>query len=194
MKARTVRKNCFGKSRRKNNHNKYTSIKNQRTKVDNNNKSINNSIVSAYENHRHFIVGPSNVGKTYYILNILEKKGQKRPFYILTISPIVIQFIKTGNEIKPKKTYNGSVVIFDEMLGTRNNCLIDEFFTRWRHEKISVYYISQSYFKLPRQSIGNNSGRIILFKQTLRYVHSMYCDIGANHMLYSEFKEMCRKA
>ena len=35
---------------------------------------------------------------------------------------------------------------------------------------------------------------LILFKQTLKDDHSMYYDIGAYDMLYSEFKEMCRKA
>ena len=68
------------------------------------------------------------------------------------------------------------------------------FFTRGRHEDLDVYYISQSYFGLPRQSIRNNSDRLILFKQTLRDVQSMYHDIGAFDMIYDEIKEMCRVA
>ena len=47
---------------------------------------------------------------------------------------------------------------------------------------------------LPRQSIRNNSDRLILFKQTLRDVQSMYHDIGAFDMIYDEFKDMCRVA
>ena len=42
------------------------------------------------------------------------------------------------------------------MLGAKNSSQIDEFFTRGRHEDLDVYYISQSYFALPRQSIRNN--------------------------------------
>ena len=80
------------------------------------------------------------------------------------------------------------------MLGARNSSQIDEFFTRGRHEDLDVYYISQSYFGLPRQSIRNNSDRLIMFKQTLRDVQSMYHDIGAFDMIYDEFKEMCRFA
>ena len=68
------------------------------------------------------------------------------------------------------------------------------FFTRRRHEDLDVYYISQSYFAFPRQSIRNNSDRLILFKQTLRDVQSMYYDIGAYDMNYDEIKEMCHKA
>ena len=80
------------------------------------------------------------------------------------------------------------------MLGARNSSQIDEFFTRGRHEDLDVYYISQSFFALTRQGIRNNSDRLILFKQTLRDVQSMYYDIDAYDMKYDEFKEMCHKA
>ena len=79
------------------------------------------------------------------------------------------------------------------MLGARNSSQIDNFYTRCRHENIEVYYISQSYFGLPRQSIRNNFDRLILFKQTVRDVQSMYYDIGAFDMKYDEFKELCHK-
>ena len=67
-------------------------------------------------------------------------------------------------------------------------------FNRGRHEDLDVYYISQSYFGLSRKSIRNNSDRLILFKQTLRVVQSMYYDIGAFDMIYDEFRERCRVA
>ena len=74
------------------------------------------------------------------------------------------------------------------MLETKNTSQMDDIFTRGRHEDLDVYYISQ------RQSIRNNSDRLILFKQTFRVVQSMYYDIGAYDMRYVEFKEMCHKA
>ena len=80
------------------------------------------------------------------------------------------------------------------MLGVRNSSQMDEFFTKGRHEDLNVYYISQSYFGLPRQSIRNNSDILILFKQTLRDVQSMYYDIGAYDMNYDELKQMCHNA
>ena len=146
-------------------------------KIDN----VNNN-VSTYENHRHVLIGPSNVGKTYYMLKILEKIDNKRPIHIITRSPNQYPNYKASAEIKPINKYKGSVVIFHDMLGARNCSQIDEFFTRGRHEDLNVYYISQSYFGLPGQSIRNNSDRLILFKQTLRDVQSMYYDIGAYDM------------
>ena len=64
------------------------------------------------------------------------------------------------------------------------------FFTRGRHEILDVYYISQRYFGLKRQSGRNNSERLILFKQTLRVVESMSEDIGGSDMKCDESKEM----
>ena len=86
------------------------------------------------------------------------------------------------------------VVVFDDKLGARNSSQIDEFFTRKRHEDLDVDYISQSFFGLPRQSIRSNSDRLILFKETLRDVQSMYQDIGTFDMIYDEFMELCRVA
>ena len=184
-KDRTICKTCYNINKRKNKINILPPNKN----IEN----VNNKD-SKFENNRHVIIGPSNVGKTYYMLKVLEKIGNQRPIHIITRSPNQYPNYKTSTEIKPINKYKGSIVIFDDMLGAKNCSQIDEFFTRGRHEDLDVYYISQSYFCLPRQSIRNNSDRLILFKQTLRDVQSMYYDIGAYDMNYDEFKLMCHKA
>ena len=191
-KDRTVCKTCYNKNKRKNNIDTLPPNKNNNENVDKN--KDNNPNLATYENRANVIIGPRNVGKTFYMLKILEKIGNKRPIHIITRSPNQYPNYKTSNEIKRINRYKGSVVIFDDMLGAKNSSQIDEFFTRGRHEDLDVYYISQSYFALPRQSIRNNSDRIILFKQTLRDVQSMYYDIGAYDMKDDEFKEMCHKA
>ena len=192
-KDRTVCKSCYTISKRKNNINTLPQNKNNTSYQEPNIENVNNNL-STYENRANVVIDPRNVGKTYYMLKVLEKIGNKRPIHIITRSPNQYPNYKTSNEIKPINKYKGSVVIFDDMLGAKNSSQIDEFFTRGRHEDLDVYYISQSYFALPRQSIRNNSDRLILFKQTLRDVQSMYYDIGAYDMNYDEFKEMCHKA
>ena len=190
-KDRNICKICYNINRKK-----YT-INEKKRKTDDSVKNIERpkiNNVSTYENHRHVIIGPSNVGKTFCMLKVLEKISNKRPIHIITRSPNQYPNYKTSNEIKPIIKYKGSIVIFDDMLGAKNSSQIDEFFTRGRYEDLDVYYISQSYFALPRQSIRNNSDRLILFKQTLRDVQSMYYDIGAYDMNYDEFKLMCHKA
>ena len=123
LKHRTICKKCYNKNRRKNINTLPPNIEN----VNSNNN--NNDIVSKFENHRHVIIGPSNVGKTYYLLKVLEKIGGQRPIHILTRSSNQYPNYKTSNEIKPINKYKGSVVIFDDMLGAKNSSQIDEFFT-----------------------------------------------------------------
>ena len=84
--------------------------------------------------------------------------------------------------------------MFDDMCGARSSSQIDKFLTIGRHENLDVYYISQSYFGSPRQSIRNDSDRLILFKQTPGVVESMYRDIRGYGMEYDDCKQMCRKA
>ena len=190
-KGRTVCKTCYNKNKRKNINNtsppnkiitsyqqpNIENVNNKKKPKINNNKD-NNPNSSTYENHRLVVIGPNNVGKTYYMLKILENLGNKRPIHIITRSPTQYPNYKLSNEIKPINKYKGPRVIFDDMLGDRNSPQEDEFFTRGRHEDLDVYYFSQSYFCLPRQSIRNNSDLLILFKQTLGDVQSMYYDIG----------------
>ena len=77
------------------------------------------------------------------------------------------------------------------MLGARNSYQIDEFYTRGRHEDLSVFYVSQSYFGLPRQSVRNNRDRLILIKQqTIRDVQSTYYDLGPYDMKKNMSKNM----
>ena len=145
LKHKTVCKSCYNKNRRKN-----TTIEKkivttaQQPKVDETNNN-NNDIIPKFENHCHVVIGPSNVGNTFYMLKILEKIGNQRPIHIITRSPNQYPNYKTSTDIKPINKYKGSVVIFDDMLGARNSSQIDEFFRRGRDENSDVYYLSQSF-------------------------------------------------
>ena len=80
----------------------------EKPKIDNVNSKIN---VPTYGNPRHVVIGPSNLGKTYYLLKILEKVGNKGPIHIITRSPNQYPNYKTNNEFKPINKYKGSVVL-----------------------------------------------------------------------------------
>ena len=75
-----------------------------------------------------------------------------------------------------------------------NQRLIDPFFTTGRHNLCDVYYLSQSYFDVPKRTICMKSNIIILFRQRLRNVEHIYRDIAGFDMFYDEFKELCREA
>ena len=74
LKHRTICNKCYNENKRKNNNTLPPNIVN----VNNNNN--NDDIDSTYENHRHVVIGPSNVGKTFYMLKVLEKKVKKDQF------------------------------------------------------------------------------------------------------------------
>ena len=86
------------------------------------NKQIkpNKANVSPYGNHRHIIIVPNNVDKTYYMFEkVFEKVGNKRHIQTITRSPSRYPNYKTDVEAKPIDKYKGSVVIFEKMLGAR---------------------------------------------------------------------------
>ena len=86
------------------------------------------------------------------------------------------------------------LLFFDDMLLSKQESNIDLFFTRGRHSNIDIYYISQSYFHLPKNTIRNNSNIIILFKQTLRDIILLFLDIAGLDVNLEEWKQLCRKA
>ena len=80
LKHRTICKRCHNENRRKNNNNTITENEidttPQQPKID---KIINNNVFK-FENRSNIIIGPRNVGKTYYMFKVLEKKETKDQF------------------------------------------------------------------------------------------------------------------
>ena len=123
-----------------------------------------------------------------------------RDIYIIIKSPpeqytnSKIKIKEINNEIKPLIEYENGIIVFDDILGPSNSRFIDQFFIRGRHNILDIYYLSQSYFDLPKRTIRNNSNKIILFNQTLKDIEHIYRDVAGYDMTYDEFKELCRKS
>ena len=92
-----------------------------------------------------------------------------RGIYIITKSPpeqcssSKFKVKKIGDEIKPLNEYENCAIVFDDFLGSTNSNYIDQYFMRGRHNHLGIYFLSQSYFYLPKRSIRNNSNKIVLF-------------------------------
>lgn len=77
-----------------------------------------------------------------------------------------------------------------------DDCLLEKqrkaeaYYTRGRHNNCDTFYISQNYFRLPRQTIRENTNLIILFPQdgkNIAHIHADHCtDIDIK-----EFKDFC---
>ena len=68
-------------------------------------------------------------------------------------NPIKCEFFENGEDIKDPKELNSSdkyLMIFDDvLLEKQNKC--NDFYTRGRHSNVDCFYLSQNYFRLPRQ-------------------------------------------
>ena len=192
-KNRTVCRDCYNKKKRKTNLvQNEIDISHQQPIIENGKNNNNN---------RTLLVGPSFSGKTYLMLKILSRMID-REIYIFTKSPpeqytnSKIKIKEISDEIKPLNEYENGSIVFDDILGSSNSRFIDQLFIRGRHNNLDIYYLSQSYFDLPKRTIRNNSKKIILFNRTLKLkdIEHIYRDFAGYDMNYDEFKDLCRKS
>ena len=189
-KDRTVCRDCYNEKKRKNNLVQNEITISHPPKIENGNNNNNN---------RTLLVGPTFSGKTYLMLKILSRISD-RDIYIITNSPpeqytnSKIKIKEISDEIKPLNEYENGIIVFDDILGSSNSRFIDQFFIRGRHNNLDNFYLSQSYFDLPKRTIRNNSNKIILFNQTLKDIEHIYRDVAGYDMNYDEFKDLCRKS
>ncbi len=73
------------------------------------------------------------------------------------------------------------LVIFDDIITLHNQSAVESYFVFGRHNNVSVIYLSQSYFDLPR-IIRLNANYLILFKLSQRNLSDVYTSSVANFM------------
>ena len=89
-------------------------------------------------------------------------------------------------------TKHKNLVVFDDVMLEKQH-LIESFYTRGRHNNIDCFYISQNYFKLPRQTIRENTNLFFIFKQDQRNVNLIYQD-HCNDISKEDFSLLCRNS
>ena len=109
-------------------------------------------------------------------------------------NPIKCQYFESGEDIldpKDLNSINKNLMIFDDvLLEKQNKC--NDYYTRGRHNNVDCFYLSQNYFRLPRQTIRENSNFICLFKQDNKNIQHIYQDHASHDMEYDEFKNLCK--
>ena len=69
------------------------------------------------------------------------------------------KFFETASDVPDPRELNPvdkNLMIFDDLLlGKQNTCEV--YYTRGRHSNVDCFYLSQNYFKLPRQTIRENA-------------------------------------
>ena len=88
-------------------------------------------------------------------------------------------------------TEKNLLILDDCFLGKQSKA--EAYYTRGRHNNCDTFYIAQNYFRLPRQTIRENSNLIILFKQDAKNLSHIYSDHCSQDILIEEFKDFCKK-
>lgn len=165
-----------------------------------------------FPNHCRVIVcGPSGCGKTNIMLNlIINEHGLKfENIYIYCkslfqskykILQLILRSIKTlqchffdqgENIIPPKEAKKNSLFIFDDVICDKQN-IMTSYFAMGRHCNIDVFYLAQTYSKIPKQIIRDNANILILFKQDETNIKHIYDDHVNTDMSFNSFKTLCQ--
>jgi hypothetical protein len=132
---------------------------------------------------RMVIVAPSGSGKSNFVLNLLEKfskgKGTFNSIHLICRSKCEPLYEYLEDRTKKKvKILEGvesipdinsfdkdlqHLVVFDDLVLEKNQQKITEFYIRGRKKGISICYLSQSFYKVPK-TIRSNCNYFVILK------------------------------
>lgn len=159
---------------------------------------------------RCIICGPSNCGKTNVLLSLIENpnglkfeniyvysRSLNQPKYIylknvLSNIPQIGCYMFSNNEkvIPPEQVKENSIFIFDDVICDKQNN-IKLYFCMGRHKGVDCFYLTQSYTKVPKHLIRENTNFIILFKQDNMNLKHIYDDFSISvDMNFDQFIKM----
>ena len=84
------------------------------------------------------------------------------------------------------------LILDDVMLGPQNKW--EAYYTRGRHNNFDIFYITQSYFRLPRQTVRENANLFIFFlqdKKNLCHIYNDHCAGDGDAVSFETFSNFC---
>lgn len=134
------------------------------------------------------IVKQDDVGVDYVITEMGKQLKVK--------SDIKVEYFEEAEDVPDPKELNKedkNLLIFDDLILAKQN-KIEDYYTRGRHSNVDCIYLSQNYFKLPRQTIRENANLFRLFPQDLKNVNHIFNDHVSDDMSKDEFRSFCRSS
>ena len=152
---------------------------------------------------RMLICGPSNSGKTNTLLHMLYELLEYDKIYLFSknlhqnkyqdllqefaekINPKVgYEVIEAhGDEIIPLEELpedNQKIVVFDDLVCEKNQNDINNYFINGRHKNCCVIYLSQTFYKVPKD-IRVNCSHLCIFRLDPKENKRIANEIGVNH-------------
>ena len=163
---------------------------------------------------RAIIAGNSGCGKTNLIMNLLLNKGwlNYNRVYLYTntydqdkykLLENFFNMLEKGTKVKIYQRPNrdeiispssldkelNNVVVFDDCMLDKQN-IMAEYFTQGRHKNCDIFYLTQSYYQIPKHTIRDNANFVILFKQDKKSIQAIYESLSSGDMDLKEFKHL----
>ena len=111
-------------------------------------------------------------------------------------SDVECNFYRSAEDV-PDRRDQGSekknLIVFDDLLLEKQNTC-ESYYVRGRHSNVDCFYLTQNYFKLPRETIRENANFICLFSQDLKNLNHIFEDHVGSNMSKEEFKQLCKTA
>lgn len=162
---------------------------------------------------RCVICGPSGCGKTNLLLNLLLKKGYlnydrlhlyskslgQEKYLILrdwfagleqAAGKELASFHSAAEEIMPVESLDKkerSLMIFDDVMLEKQGP-IEKYFCQGRHGGADCFYLTQNYFRIPKQAIRDNANLVVLFNQDGKNMRSIHDAFVGGDMPFDEFR------
>ena len=105
---------------------------------------------------RTLIIGGSGCGKTFLMLLLVKDRNPNVYIICKTHNQYRSKYHNQSSEILLLEAYGNRNFISDDMLGSREAKDIDASFTRCRQQNLDIFYVSQSWYELPKNTIRNN--------------------------------------
>ena len=143
---------------------------------------------------RMLICGPSNSGKTNTLLHMLYELLDYDKIYLFSknlhqnkYQDLLQEFAETinphGDEIIPLEELqadNQKIVVFDDLVCEKTQNDIINYFINGRHKNCCVIYLTQTFYKVPK-NIRDNCSHFCIFRFLPRENKRIADEIGVDH-------------
>ena len=111
-------------------------------------------------------------------------------------SDVECKFYESADDVPDPRELSSekkNLIVFDDLL-LEKQFTCESYYVKGRHSDVDCFYLAQNYFKLPRQTIRENTNFICLFPQDLKNLNHIFDDHVGSDMTKEEFRQLCKTA
>ena len=105
----------------------------------------------------------------------------------------VYQSANDVSDPRERSSEKKNLMVFDDLL-LEKQITCESYYVRGKHSNVDCFYLAQNYFKLPRQTIRENTNFVCLLPQDLKNLNHIFDDHVGSDMTKEEFRQLCKTA